>query len=154
MIKPSYTFFRMEESQAISLAEDVGSALQSAPSSLQTSRDLRKFWESVLLSEGWIRSLAVGRSSLSIGYVRGETGMCIQMGNTCRVYADLLKMETVFRLGDISQAVLVVPADDLSAQLGTNYASFSRAEEDIKALAPTISMPILLIEIANYRRKS
>jgi hypothetical protein len=70
------------------------------------------------------------------------------------VYADLLKLETVFRLGDIEQAVLAVPADELSSELGTNYASFSRAEQDIKALAPTISMPIVLIEIANYRRNS
>lgn len=154
MSKNSSTFFRMESAHATSLAQDVGNTLNSAPSALRTSRELRKFWEGSLLSEGWIKSLPVGRSSLSIGYVRGSTGMCIQMGNTCRVYADLLKLETVFRIGDIEEAVLVVPADDLSTDLGTNYASFSRAEEDIKALAPTISMPIVLIEIANYRRNS
>lgn len=136
------------------MAEDIGNVLNNVPSSSQTSRQLRAHWESALLSVGWIKSFPVGKSALSIGYVRETTGMCIQMGNTCRVYADLLKLETVFRLGDIEQAVLAVPADELSSELGTNYASFSRAEQDIKALAPTISMPIVLIEIANYRRNS
>jgi hypothetical protein len=79
--------------------------------------------------------------------------MCIQMGNTSRVYADLLKLETLFRHGSISQAVLVVPSEEYSAYLGTNYANYSRAEQDIKAFDPTISVPILLISIDNRRGK-
>jgi hypothetical protein len=150
----NYAFFRTGEAQAALIAENIGNVLCNVPSPHQTSRQLRTYWESALLSEGWIKSFSVGASSLSIGYVRDATGLCIQMGNTCRVYADLVKLETVFRLGDIQQAVLAVPADDLSTDLGTNYASFSRAEQDIKALVPTISMPIVLVEIANYRRNS
>ena len=73
---------------------------------------MREFWEETLLGDGWVKGLTVGNSRLSIGYAFEQTGMCIQLGNTSRVYADLLKLETLFRLGKISQAVLVVPSDE------------------------------------------
>lgn len=134
-----------------SLAESIIDLLLPLPSGARTSRQMRLYWEDSLLSDGWVKGLAVGNSRLSIGYARGDIGMCIQLGNTSRVYADLLKLETLFRLGVIHQAVLVVPSDEYSASLGTNYANFSRAEQDIKSLTPTISVPIVLISIDNRR---
>jgi hypothetical protein len=112
---------------------------------------MRQYWEESLLGDGWIKGLSVGRSRLSIGYVLGDIGLCIQLGNTSRVYADLLKFETLFRLHSISQAVLVVPSEEYSSSLGTNYANFTRAEQDIKAFSPTITVPILLVSIDNRR---
>ena len=114
---------------------------------------MRQYWEESLLSDGWVKGLAVNRSKLKVGYVFGEVGMCIQLGNTSRVYADLLKLETCYRLGAIKKAVLVVPSDDYSLWLGTNYAAFTRTGQDIKALSPTISVPIILISIDNRRGK-
>ncbi len=135
------------------LAKTVISSLLPLPPEATTSRKMRDYWEEALLGDGWIKGLTVGTSRLSIGYALGATGMCIQLGNTSRVYADLLKLETLFRLGSISQAVLVVPSDEYSQSLGTNYANFNRAEQDIKALRATITVPILLISIDNRRGK-
>ena len=136
-----------------SLAKSVIDVLLPIPQSAYDSRKMREFWEGALLGDGWVKGLTVGNSRLSIGYVQGQTGMCIQLGNTSHVYADLLKLETLYRLGSISQAVLVVPSDEYSQSLGTNYASFNRAEQDIKALRATITVPILLISIDNRRGK-
>ena len=143
----SWVNFRGPKDDSAKLAKSVIESLNALPSAATNSRLMRSAWEENLLSEGWNKGLKVGRSSLSIGYVRGQVGLCIQMGNTSRVYADLLKLETTYRLGDINQAILAVPSDEYSGYLGTNYASFSRAEQDIIALEPTLSMPIVLVEI-------
>ena len=135
------------------LAQSVISTLLPIPHEAEDSRQMRLHWEEVLLAEGWIKGLSVNRSKLRIGYVLNETGMCIQLGNISRVYADLLKLETCFRLGTIKNAILVVPSDEYSLALGTNYAAFSRTEQDISALSPTISVPIILISIDNRRGK-
>jgi hypothetical protein len=133
------------------IAQSVIDSLLPIPPEVRDSRQMRKHWEEELLSAGWVKGLAVNKSKLTIGYALDDVGMCIQLGNTSRVYADLLKLETCFRLGDISNAVLVVPSDDYSLSLGTNYAAFSRTEQDIKSLSPTISVPIILISIDNRR---
>ena len=88
---------------------------------------------------------------LTIGYKKGEVGLCTQLGNAARVYADLLKLQTVFNLGLIELGVLVVPSDSYSSYLGTNHAGFSRADRDIKALEATLTMPLVLIEVDNRR---
>lgn len=133
------------------IANSVISSLLPIPPLVIDSRDMRKYWEENLLGDGWIKGLMLKKSRLGIGYVKDQVGLCIQLGNTSRVYADLLKLETLFRQELIQQAVLVVPSDDYSTSLGTNYAKFSRAEQDIKALTPTISVPIVLVSIDNRR---
>lgn len=151
MASASWVCLGFESSNTSELAQSVIDSLIPIPRDASDSRLMRSYWEEVLLSDGWVKGLQVGDSGLSIGYVRGQVGMCVQLGNRSRVYADLLKLETLYRRGTISQAVLVVPSDAYSTSLGTNYASFSRAEQDIKSLTPTISMPVVLISIDNRR---
>lgn len=134
-----------------SLADSVINVLLPLPSRVLDSRQMRLYWEESLLADGWVKGLAVNKSKLKIGYASDDAGMCIQLGNTSRVYADLLKLETCFRLGNIKRAVLVVPSDEYSLSLGTNYAAFTRTEQDIKVLSPTITVPIILIAIDNRR---
>ncbi len=153
MAVAAWTSLGTSVSECKDLANEIIGSLLPIPPNASNSRLMRAHWEESLLGDGWVKGLAVGSSRLSIGYARGQVGMCIQMGNTSRVYADLLKLETLFRLGSISQAVLVVPSEEYSASLGTNYANFSRVEHDIKAFEPTISVPILLISIDNRRGK-
>lgn len=151
MAVAAWTSLGASKSDCSELAQDIIKSLLPIPPNASNSRLMRAHWQECLLGDGWVKGLAVGSSRLSIGYSRGQIGMCIQMGNTSRVYADLLKLETLFRHGSISQAVLVVPSEEYSASLGTNYANSSRAEQDIKAFEPTISVPILLISIDNRR---
>jgi hypothetical protein len=136
-------------SEVKELAVSLVGTLLPVPGEASNSRLMRKFWEESLLSDGWVKGLSVGGSRLSIGYAKGHVGLCIQLGNTSRVYADLLKLETLFRLGKINQAILVVPSAAYSHSLGTNYANFDRAEQDINSLKVTISVPIVLISIDN-----
>jgi hypothetical protein len=139
----------MAKLDAEAIAKTVFNSLLPVPADASNSRMLRKHWEESLLSDGWVKGLFLERSRLSIGYARGDIGMCIQLGNTSRVYADLLKLETLFRQGKIARAALVVPSAEYSSALGTNYASVTRAEQDINSLKPTISVPIVLISIDN-----
>lgn len=134
------------------IADSVLASLLPLPTSASDSRLMRKHWDDMFLRDGWVRGLAVGSGRLSIGYSRGQIGLCIQLGNTSRVYADLLKLETLYRCKAMDTAVLVVPSDEYSRSLGTNYAMFSRAELDINDFAPTITVPIVLVSIDNRRR--
>lgn len=135
----------------VRVADVVIGSLLPLPQDVRDSRTMRMYWEEVFLSAGWIKGLSVNKSKLKIGYVFDDVGLCIQLGNTSRVYADLLKLETCYRLGAIQKAVLVVPSDEYSLSLGTNYAAFTRTEQDIKTLAPTLSVPIILIAVDNRR---
>ena len=71
------------------------------------------------------------------------------MGNISRVYADLLKLETLFRLGEIERSAMIVPNDSYSAFLGSNHASYSRVLRDLTALDISLSVPLLLYSVSN-----
>ena len=148
----NYVAIRIDKSLAATISEEVFSRLLPIPSNVRTSREMRAFWQDQLLAAGWVKNYPVGRSHLRIGYFRDKLGLCIQLGNTSRVYADLIKMQNLFNLEDIELGILAVPSDEYSAYLGTNYAGFSRAEKDISALDATITMPIVLLEVDNRRK--
>ncbi|MGV8084317.1 MAG: BglII/BstYI family type II restriction endonuclease [Coriobacteriia bacterium] len=95
--------------------------------------------------DGWIGPIQVLESNLTVSFVRDSVAVCIQLGNVARTYADLLKLEAMFRDGRIDASVIVVPDDALSRDLGSNHASFERLEREIELFSKVIHVPILLI---------
>lgn len=151
MTTTDWVGIRLGQVESEKLAEDIISTLLPVPSEILTSRELREYWEVSLLSDSWVKGLQVKNSHLSIGFCKAKVGLCIQLGNVARVYADLLKLETLFRQGLIETGVLIVPSDSYSNSLGQNYARYSRAHKDILSFTPTLSAPYLLISFDNRK---
>lgn len=151
MIHGEWICYNVQPELAQRAAQEIQSTLFPLPGDVVTSTQMRKHWRLELLAEGWATSFRFSMGGLTIGYKKGDVGLCTQLGNAARVYADLLKLQTTFNLGHIKLAVLVVPSDAYSSYLGTNHAGFSRADRDIKALEATLNMPLVLMEVDNRR---
>ena len=151
MRQSDWICYHVEPGLAQRAADEIQSTLFPIPIDVITSTQMRKHWRLELLAEGWATEFRFSMGALTIGYKKGDVGLCTQLGNAARVYADLLKLQTAFKLGLIKLGVLVVPSDAYSSYLGTNHAGFSRADRDVKALEATLTMPLVLMEVDNRR---
>lgn len=122
--------------------------LSPLPSASESSREIRKIWGDRFASAGWIANYLLPNSRQSISLWKDSVGLCIQLGNTCRASTDLLKLETLFRLGKIRHGCLVVPSNPYSKYLGTNHASFATATRDLSTFAAAISVPLTVFSFA------
>jgi len=95
--------------------------------------------------DGWTSRVPVLGSNLTVSFLRENTAVCVQLGNVARTYADLLKLQALFAAGRISDSVVVVPAEGLSRDLGSNHASFERLERELELFSSVIDVPMLLV---------
>jgi hypothetical protein len=101
------------------------------------------------LSRGWASSVKLPGSNLSVSFVRGNAAMCVQLGNMSRMYADLLKLQTMFRSDRCKLALEVVPSLDAATVMGSNHANYDRLRRELKLFALTITCPMLVLEVGN-----
>ena len=111
------------------------------------TRFIREGWKELLADDGWVAEFRLGDSNLRLGYKRDRTGLCIQLGNVCRFHSDLLKLSYLKQQNSVDHAVIVVPSDTYSKELGSNHASFSKCERDLELFIDVLAMPILLMEV-------
>ena len=137
-----------EEDIFASLRQELEVLLSPTPNGQLQTAELRRLWSINFLEDGWVSKYKLPQSNLTISYLREKVGVCIQMGNISRVYADLLKLETLFRLGEIERSAMIVPNDSYSAFLGSNHASYSRVLRDLTALDISLSVPLLLYSVS------
>lgn len=110
------------------------------------TKKMREVWRERFTQRGWISNYLIPGSKQSITLWRDEVGLCIQLGNVCRASTDLLKLETLHRLGRIREAILIVPSKLYAAFLGSNYASFTTASRDLSTFSAAVTVPITIIE--------
>lgn len=130
----------------------VQTLLSPALSASEPSQQIRKIWGDSFASAGWVAGYLLPNSRQSISFWKDSVGLCIQLGNTCRASTDLLKLETLFRLGKIRHGCLVVPSEPYSKYLGSNYASFATATRDLSTFAAAISVPLTVFSFAPVLR--
>lgn len=101
-----------------------------------------------LLKQGWSgeTKLAID-SNITITSTKSSTGLCLQTGNMSRMYADLLKLQTMYLNGSITCAALIVPSAPLAAKLGDNIANATRLERELSIFRKVIHIPIYVIAI-------
>ena len=108
-----------------------------------SSAQLRKEILSQLTDLGWSDQVRIHKDSkISITSISGKTGLCLQTGNMSRFYADLLKLETLFRDGHISGAVYLLPLKTFAVKLGSNVANFERLVEELDIFRATVTVPL------------
>lgn len=100
----------------------------------------------LLINFGWSGMVRLSQgSSISITSQREQTGLCLQMGNVSRVYADLIKLQTLFAEKIITGAIFIIPTKREAKKIGSNIASFERLADELRIFSKTISIPLKIL---------
>jgi len=99
--------------------------------------------------KGWADKVKVGNSKLTVSFLKSKIGVCVQLGNVARTYADILKLSQLGVTKIIDVGIIIVPASVESKLLGANYASYDRLQKEIVHFSDIIKNPILIIGLSN-----
>ena len=141
----------MEVAIAEEVAGEMENLLLPLPPRPYSSRDLRSTWQTRFAEEGWAMNYSIGSTNLTIPYFKNQVGVCIQLGNVCRVYADLIKLRSLFLKDKISCGVIAVPSMQFSKELGSNHADYARLDRDLEVLYKAIELPLLVLAVDGNR---
>lgn len=133
------------------ILDGLRSSIDPFPQGELSTTEIRKEWGERLSAEGWISNYLIPNSRLHISFWKSNFGVCVQLGNTCRVNSDMLKLETLFRQRRLEAAALVVPTDSYSRQLGSNHASVGTAERDLTVFSVAVTVPIAVVGVGPQR---
>lgn len=144
----SYRFFgAAEDAQAALLGELKQLLVVTDSAASRGPRAVRQQWTMRFAAAGWACDVPVAGSNLTVSYVRQGVAVCTQLGNVARTYADLLKLEKLYRDSMITLAVEVVPSDGLSRRLGSNHAGWDRFTREVRLFRDVITAPLLVLGV-------
>lgn len=98
---------------------------------------------------GWADKVKVGASNLTINFLKKKVGICFQIGNVARTYADILKLSQLNKKGIIDVGVIIVPQRIESKLMGANYAQFERLVKELAQFKEIVSTPIIVFGLSN-----
>jgi hypothetical protein len=84
---------------------------------------------------------------MTVTSIKDDVGLCLQMGNMARLYADMLKLQTLYLNDAIKSAVLVVPSRPVANILGDNIANSNRLEGELEIFKLAFSVPALVFSL-------
>lgn len=146
-------YFHREAAKAIpaNLRSEVNSVLKEIRFQARTRKKEFRFGILKQLKIlGWSDAVRIHEfSKISVTSMKGDTALCFQTGNMGRFYADLLKLETLFRKDRIKAAIYLIPHKSLAKYLGSNIANFERFTEELKIFSVTLTIPMLVLGIAS-----
>ena len=94
---------------------------------------------------GWSGEVPVARGSdMTITSMKQGVGLCLQTGNMARMYADLMKLQTLYLDNAIQSAVFVLPSQPLALRIGDNSAQASRLERELVIFRKAHYVPTVL----------
>lgn len=97
---------------------------------------------------GWSEEVAVAESSdITITSIRNGIGLCLQTGNMSRMYADLIKLQTLYLNNSIKAAIYVLPSNPVAKQLGDNIAEATRLERELKIFKKAYYVPTVVFSL-------
>lgn len=103
-----------------------------------------------LMRDGWSPEVEIDPNSrISITSSKEHIGLCLQTGNMGRMYADLLKLQTLYLRETIYAGVIIMLADDAAKELGDNLANADRLRRELPIFSRSITVPILLVGITD-----
>lgn len=113
-----------------------------------TATKLRDAFLAHLKSSGWSSKVAVSMDSdMTITSMKGDVGLCLQTGNMARMYADLIKLQTMYLDNAIKSAAIVVPSQPMAALLGDNIAQAARLERELAIFRKAYHVPTLIFAL-------
>lgn len=97
---------------------------------------------------GWSGKVPVAKGSdITITAMREDVGLCLQTGNMARMYADLVKLQTLYLDDAIKAAVLIVPSEPVALLLGSNIAQAKRLERELDIFKKAYHVPTLVFAL-------
>lgn len=112
------------------------------------TKKIRSEFLGVLKRSGWTNGLTVAQvSGMKITSSREQVGLCLQTGNMARMYADLMKLQTLYLDGAIKVAVIVLPSAATAKLLGSNIAAAERLERELGVFRKTYHVPTAIYSL-------
>lgn len=113
-----------------------------------TATRLRDAFLTHLKSSGWSSQVAVSvGSDMTITSIKDDVGLCMQTGNMARIYADLIKLQTMFLDNAIKSAAIILPSQPTAALLGSNIAQATRLERELTIFKKAYHVPTLIFAL-------
>ncbi len=101
-----------------------------------------------LHEKGWTGEVTVARGSdMSITSMHEGIGLCLQTGNMARMYADLIKLQTLYLDNAIEAAIFVLPSQPLALAIGDNIAQAARLERELEIFRKAYYVPTLVLAL-------
>ena len=111
-----------------------------------TVTEIRDAIVSGLTINGWSGEYRLDiTSKITITSYQNDVGLCLQTGNVSRIYADMLKLQTLYLKGKIKVGIIIVPQKELAVKLASNMASYERLIGELPIFTQVISMPLVII---------
>lgn len=96
--------------------------------------------------EGWTGELRLDATSkITITSYLAGIGLCLQTGNIGRIYADMLKLQTLYTKEKIIAGIIIAPVQRTAKLLGSNMANYERISRELPIFNQVITMPIVVI---------
>jgi len=130
------------------LRDEVAAAIEAVDVRAEkgAARRIRDAFLTNLKADGWSGEVPVARGSdMTITSMKDGVGLCLQTGNMARMYADLVKLQTLYLDNAITSAVIVLPSQPLALQLGDNIAQAARLERELEIFRKAYHVPTLLM---------
>lgn len=97
---------------------------------------------------GWSGEVPVSKDSkITVTSTKDDVGLCLQTGNMSRIYADILKLQTMYLNAAIKSAIVIVPSFPVAKQLGSNIANAKRLEGELEIFKLAYSVPTLVFSL-------
>ncbi|MEM8506626.1 MAG: BglII/BstYI family type II restriction endonuclease [Bacteroidota bacterium] len=110
---------------------------------------IKKHMVKYLTGKQWADKVRVGNSRLTINFLKQRIGVCFQIGNVARTYADILKLDHLGNQNIIDVGLIIVPDEYESRILGTNYANYERLKNEVILFKNEIQTPLVILGICN-----
>ena len=142
-----YIHNRADKNISLSVFNELKGLLESIEFSYQqySAKQLRRTILHKIGEIGWSDEVRIHPSSrITITSVNDGIALCLQTGNMSRFYADLLKLETLYKNGEIKAAFYIICTKENAVHLGSNIANFERFKFELEIFKETITIPILV----------
>ncbi len=108
-------------------------------------KTIRKYIVEAMQQVGWPGPVKLSSdSNISITSLHRKIGACVQFGNIGRMYADLLKLQTLYNKNSIIAAVFIMPNSDPEAK---NCARATRLMKELAIYDSVITVPMIIIGV-------
>ena len=97
---------------------------------------------------GWSAKVPVSKGSgMTITSMKDDVGLCLQTGNMARMYADLIKLQTMYLDNSIRSAAIIIPSSPVAKLLGSNVAQANRLERELNIFKKAYHVPTVIFAL-------
>jgi hypothetical protein len=94
---------------------------------------------------GWSGEIKLATDSdMTVTSTKSDIGLCLQTGNVSRIYADLIKLQTMYLDNQIKAAAILVPSQEAAKLLGSNIAQAKRLKRELAIFSKAYHVPTLI----------